>query len=1223
MNSDIEKNTETLKTPSQDAQGRWYELLSPAQVLTEQQQPLATTTTTIKKKPRNRKLQRYWRKLRKQRINETTIRKLKRSKKRERQQTREQRPTIHEEHHEEIILLNDTVETPNESEKILPGPYNPQRSKTKRKRDETTNQNGTIVKSFSQMSMKDQERKKKKRSTSSLKLEQQQQEKKKGEKEENEKEENNQDDQREHVNNIVLSTMNEQKVSFHYYLNVSKRKFKRMLKTSMVGDKHVLHWCNTEEKLNYIYNHTRLLDRVYYLKLEQNLWENYTIYGETYHCWTPRLSKTFIQQNQLKSDYRQTRKSMEVYRKKLIQQIEEAEQNLEQHRLLLENHQHQDSIVNEAHLWATILALVRKGQHKLTKEYKHRKKYFKNSAIDCHLVKACYDCQPTQEEIRSMQLIWQATYHQYKSQEDVDVSKQHLYIKRLPKSFDYLDQPRRKVENTLSNSIYNNNIRTTLSTRHKKIIAQNKCDLMKFHISLAEAAVRSYQQIAEKEKQNLFNRMVADPLRQSMANSLKEDIERRQKHIQQQIQYITKRRICFFYHRSDDRRQKWNRRSYCLDTYWDILPSSPIIEVFSHLTSEQLALLAYGPKYVPPCQSRFFSKKKREKIIEQEYQTIMYKITEFFREHSFNVSEKRVNEFSIDFKSLLQRLYTKNISRKLYIRAKREHKLMMSIRHYLHRYQQVILRRTDKSKVFHLGDAHDYEEKVRQYMQETNAYEEIISGISPLATNLQQVISLLDRLYHTEKPLITKKQYENMIRQSNEIELGHLYFLPKPHKIATPLRPIVASIHAPATKISAFLDDLLRPIFYRVANNTSYINGTHVVQQLEQYQREGHLLPTTKFITIDVKNLYTMIPKAGALDALYRFCMKHATKERQMGNLTVNTIIRLACVVLDTNCFVFDNKYYKQIRGGAMGSPFTTTLANIYMYEWEQHLIQYQQERHEVYGRYIDDIFMTSNESLDKIKDLLDQEAKKDVNIGINYKIGESTEFLDVFIDNCQGKLKTSVFRKPAAEPYLLPYQSDHPHHIRSNTIYTALLRASRLCSNVELFDEERLNIEIALLLNGFSPKFITHHIKRFFRNYNARSIYKELDAEAYQQLHQQLLTEFFHSNDQLQQQTSKEEQVQVTEEKPEKAIKKSIKQKKLILHYRYEKGPLSSFNREFRKLWEKHFCYKNSKINNVRLILGIRINPSLDRLLIKKKPSRTLLTRMDTITSTTTVVAT
>ncbi|CAF3224153.1 unnamed protein product [Rotaria sp. Silwood2] len=150
------------------------------------------------------------------------------------------------------------------------------------------------------------------------------------------------------------------------------------------------------------------------------------------------------------------------------------------------------------------------------------------------------------------------------------------------------------------------------------------------------------------------------------------------------------------------------------------------------------------------------------------------------------------------------------------------------------------------------------------------------------------------------------------------------------------------------------------------------------------------------------------------------------------------------------------------------------------MHEWEQSLIQQQQARNKLYGRYIDDIFMTSNEPVEIIKALLNQENEKDPNIRISYTIHDSVEFLDVLLENLQGQLKTSVFRNPAVEPYILPYTSDHSRHIHSNTIHTALLLDVRLCSHVETFDQERLNIEIALLLNGYPPKFITHHFKKF-----------------------------------------------------------------------------------------------------------------------------------------------
>ncbi len=47
--------------------------------------------------------------------------------------------------------------------------------------------------------------------------------------------------------------------------------------------------------------------------------------------------------------------------------------------------------------------------------------------------------------------------------------------------------------------------------------------------------------------------------------------------------------------------------------------------------------------------------------------------------------------------------------------------------------------------------------------------------------------------------------------------------------------------------------------------------------------------------------------------------------------MTIETIMKRARLVLDTNCSVFEGKYYQQIRGGAMGSPFTMTLSNIHM----------------------------------------------------------------------------------------------------------------------------------------------------------------------------------------------------------------------------------------------------------------------------------------------------
>ncbi|CAF1691874.1 unnamed protein product, partial [Adineta ricciae] len=100
-------------------------------------------------------------------------------------------------------------------------------------------------------------------------------------------------------------------------------------------------------------------------------------------------------------------------------------------------------------------------------------------------------------------------------------------------------------------------------------------------------------------------------------------------------------------------------------------------------------------------------------------------------------------------------------------------------------------------------------------------------------------------------------------------------------------------------------------------------------------------MATTKFITADVKDLYTMIPRTGALQALASFVDKYS-KHGHIGSFSIDHLMRMARLILDKNYFVYQNKYYKQIRGGAMGSAFTQVLANIDMFEREQELIAHQ-----------------------------------------------------------------------------------------------------------------------------------------------------------------------------------------------------------------------------------------------------------------------------------------
>ena len=126
------------------------------------------------------------------------------------------------------------------------------------------------------------------------------------------------------------------------------------------------------------------------------------------------------------------------------------------------------------------------------------------------------------------------------------------------------------------------------------------------------------------------------------------------------------------------------------------------------------------------------------------------------------------------------------------------------------------------------------------------------------------------------------------------------------------------------------LDRFIRPLFDEHVQPTTFIDGVQFIRRLELYVSLGLLKPTTHLCTSDVTDLYTMIPQEEAIAILRRFLVHFGYN--QVKGMTLDAIESLARIVLTENVFIYENKYYRQIKGGAMGSAFTLTLANIFMF---------------------------------------------------------------------------------------------------------------------------------------------------------------------------------------------------------------------------------------------------------------------------------------------------
>ena len=114
-------------------------------------------------------------------------------------------------------------------------------------------------------------------------------------------------------------------------------------------------------------------------------------------------------------------------------------------------------------------------------------------------------------------------------------------------------------------------------------------------------------------------------------------------------------------------------------------------------------------------------------------------------------------------------------------RAQYEQHMLRTIRGKL-KISNIIIRPTDKSKVFHLGSKQDYDRKALEYMKKTQAYEEILTNINPYLDHLRTVLTLIDPLLKNKA--INLKLWKHQMRPDPKtLELAHLYFIPKPHKV--------------------------------------------------------------------------------------------------------------------------------------------------------------------------------------------------------------------------------------------------------------------------------------------------------------------------------------------------------------------------------------------------------------------------------------------------------
>ena len=178
----------------------------------------------------------------------------------------------------------------------------------------------------------------------------------------------------------------------------------------------------------------------------------------------------------------------------------------------------------------------------------------------------------------------------------------------------------------------------------------------------------------------------------------------------------------------------------------------------------------------------------------------------------------------------------------------------------------------------------------------------------------------------------------------------------------------------------------------------------------------------------------------------------------QQGNnnrmLTTDELVPLLKMV-HNNYFKFDDNFYLQKMGTAMGSPVAPAYASLFMGKFEEEFLANMELIPTLWLRFLDDIFMLWDHSLEELNIFIKKINNAHPTIKFTHTISQnSVSFLDVQVTKGVSlELQTSVFIKETNNHQYLDYSSCHPKRCKDGIPYSQAKRYRRIISDDNVFN--------------------------------------------------------------------------------------------------------------------------------------------------------------------------
>lgn len=298
-----------------------------------------------------------------------------------------------------------------------------------------------------------------------------------------------------------------------------------------------------------------------------------------------------------------------------------------------------------------------------------------------------------------------------------------------------------------------------------------------------------------------------------------------------------------------------------------------------------------------------------------------------------------------------------------------------------------------------------------------------------------------------------------------------LYGQPKVHKTDIPVRPVVSYNTAPAYKLAKYGNKIIKNILH-FKPKYGIKNSLQLIDLIKDLKMPNN----ATLVSFDVVSLFTNIPTNELKIIINKYMEKiniNFTKRHEINTL-LNTCI-------EQNYFRFNNNFYSQSSGLAMGSPISPILAEFFMDYMEESIEKLKSFKNVFfYRRYVDDILIIWTGTNRQLHMFLEEINK--INKSIQFtmeKGGNQINFLDIGIEITNNKLDFSIYRKPTYSDNIIHNTSRHHISHKLSVFHSLIHRLLHVPLNCINFNNELNVIKTIAKNNGYSSGTITNLLRK------------------------------------------------------------------------------------------------------------------------------------------------